>query len=1351
MRRSILTPFILIVLTLGARAASAQTTGTISGTVTASADASPIAFANVDLYGADHLFISTVHTDGSGAYVVPNLAAGTYYLRFSRSGFVSVVYNGIPCLSNACVGINGSETRMAMTATPLTVTANTTTTANASLDRGGTVSGTVTRAAGGTPVSGVAVDLYDTSTDNVTSGVTAGDGTYSIPGLPFGPYYAIAFSVDYLDVLYGGTVCPGRATPRCRIDSGTPIVVSAGAPTATADFSLPTGGTISGSVLIAHPVAFLSNIPIALYQGSALLRTATSNSTGGYSFSGLDPGTYFIRTNMGDGNDEWSDGFCAECSGAHPAPVTVTAGATTTVDFHLLFPYHGGISGTLTLTGLSVIGVVRIPDVLIYNSDGTLVQTWAGGWTLPGTGATVSVNWSALNLPIGTYYVRTWSAAVPQSTGSMSVLIPGGGYWIDELYGNKPCVAADCDPRTGTPIVVPDSSTVVSGINFTPTLGAQISGNIPDAVPGPDAAPGADAVPGVTTIEVFDSRGVLLPNRAGVTLGTPVIGRPSYLAAGLPAGTYYLLLQDPLSDARGILYNGIPCAGCAVTNGTPIAVTAGQVRFDIDFGTLKGQAISGTVRSDSTAVPANQPLGAITVEAYGPNGQLIASTPSFADGSYVIDRLPAGSYFLRTHNTRGFADQVYSQQTCGACDPLAGTALVVSSGSDVTGIDFALPQGQMVSGQVMASGGGPLANAGVLVYADSPSSPAAHVTTDGFGGYSATVPAGSYFVQTDPVTGFTQQIYNGVACPQGACPAAAATQVSIASTPVSGVNFTLAACTSGQIAPLSLAQAAVGVRYRQTVLTTGATGAVGFTVSSGTLPPGLSLDPNTGVILGTPTASGHFTFTVAAIDATGCAGARTYVLDVPPCAFTVSPQTVPVGAAGGSWGVGTSNSCGPITVSSNASWITVQSLVSPTVGGSVAPNTGGPRQGTVVIGSRVVTIFQSGAVASPPFGSVDAPADGAVVSGSVAITGWALSDVGVSQVQIYRDPVAGETLPSIFVGTATFVAGARPDVAAAFPSFAFSNRAGWGYLLLTNMLPNGGNGTFRLLVIADGTLIGTKVINGVNASAKAPFGAIDTPDQGATVSGSAFVNFGWALTPRPKMIPFDGSTIHVLLDGVDVGPLAAFNLFRPDVSNLFPGLTNSGGPIGYRVIDTTALSEGVHTIAWLATDDGGITTGIGSRFFTVQNSAWEPALRANLAVAPPAVSASELAQADATTAVPARVDGVDLGRKAASLASLAVDDHGARTVQMSNLQALQLSLAPVAQALRPADACVATYAGYLVVSGALRALPVGSSLDPAGTFYWHPGTAFFGTYQLLFVRTSCDGTQQRIPVSVIIR
>jgi hypothetical protein len=41
--------------------------------------------------------------------------------------------------------------------------------------------------------------------------------------------------------------------------------------------------------------------------------------------------------------------------------------------------------------------------------------------------------------------------------------------------------------------------------------------------------------------------------------------------------------------------------------------------------------------------------------------------------------------------------------------------------------------------------------------------------------------------------------------------------------------------------------------------------------------------------------------------------------------------------------------------------------------------------------------------------------------------------------------------------------------------------------------------------------------------------------------------------------------------------------------------------VGGFVLDTTTLSNGLHTIVWVVTDDKGATQGIGSRFFTVAN------------------------------------------------------------------------------------------------------------------------------------------------------
>jgi hypothetical protein len=1320
-------------------AAAAQAPGAIAGTVTASAGGSAVGSALVQVFDANRRQRTAAITDAAGAYSVAGLSAGTYYVRVSADGYVPELFDDIPCAARSC--FDPSE-GLGLSGTPVSVVAGGTTTVDVTLDRGGTIAGTVTRASDGTAVSGVNVLLYDSSTSFVFATSSAGDGSFTFTGLPFGSYLARTLSgrssiplPDYLDELFGGVLCPSQEIdpPGCRIDLGSPIVLSSGSPAAAANFRLDPAAAIAGRVTLAGTGAAVVALTIEVYSGAARVTFAATDGSGNYRVPGLSPGTYQVRTAAPAGStlvDEWYQDACVACPGARPRGVAVTPGVTTGgIDF-ALDNSPGGISGSVTLPRLTQ--NVIMPDVQVFDADGILVKTAVLGMTvLPPAGETLS--WSVTGLPPGTYYVHTHSTTIGQSVPIHSFIPPTAGQWIDELFDNITCVAADCDPRRGTPVIV-SAGTTTSGVNFALEYGAQITGQVPFALLGS------------TRMDVYDSRGVPLPLRGSINAFA------SYSVFGLPAGSYYLVLHALPFSVPDILYKDIPCDGCAVTSGTPVTVGAGEQKTGIDFVVVGGRAISGSVRSDGSASPPNQPLSTITVEAFAPNGAAMASAVSRADGSYRLDNLPPGTYYLRTTNLRGFEDELFDDIECSGCDSLLGTAVTVAAGADTTNVDFVLGQAQTVSGMVALDNATP-AGTSVVFYASTPATPAARATTDAFGAFTATLRPGPYFAQTDPVPGYVQQIYNGVACPQGICSTAAATPITVATSPVTGIDFSLAACPAPAIAPVRLAEAAVGVAYRQTLLATGGSGTKRFSVAS-TLPPGLTLDSGTGVISGTPTASGAYSFTIAAADGSGCAGVRAYTLDVPACVFTLDSQSAGFFAHGGPSVVHVTNTCGAFTVTTAAPWLSTQ-ILSGSVVITAEQNSGASREATVIIGSRVFPVFQSGVATPLPFGFLDTPAAGAVVSGSMAISGWALDEIGSPVVAIYRDPVAGEGPAQVFIGTATFVDGARPDVEAAFPAFRSNRRAGWGYLLLTNMLPNRGNGVFNLYayaVVSDGiqdarALLGVRTIIAVNSSAIAPFGAIDTPDQGATVAGSAFVNFGWALTPQPKMIPFDGSSIAVIVDGVPLGAPAGYNFFRSDVSTLFPGLANSSGPVGYRIIDTTALSEGLHTIAWSVTDDAGVTSGIGSRYFIVSNSAWQPALRSALA-APPAFTRAELEHADSTTAVPPRVDGLDLGRKAASLATLALDADGSRTVQLGARERLAVSLLPAAG---PIEACGDTYEGYLVVKGELRALPVGSSLERSGTFYWQPGPGFFGRYQLVFIRTNCPGNKERIRLIVEVR
>ncbi|MEO7272335.1 MAG: fibronectin type III domain-containing protein [Vicinamibacterales bacterium] len=396
-----------------------------------------------------------------------------------------------------------------------------------------------------------------------------------------------------------------------------------------------------------------------------------------------------------------------------------------------------------------------------------------------------------------------------------------------------------------------------------------------------------------------------------------------------------------------------------------------------------------------------------------------------------------------------------------------------------------------------------------------------------------------------------------------------------------------------------------------------------------------------------------------------------------------------------------------------------------------------------------------------PYGAFDTPVDGTVnVSGAIPVTGWAMDDVQVAKVQIFRDPVLAEQ-GLIYIGDATFVSGARPDVEAGFPQAPGADRGGWGFMLLTNMLPDlqlglatGGNGTFRLhayAIDAEGqsVALGTKTIGVNNRTADQPFGTIDTPAQGGTVSGSAYVNFGWAVSPGGA-IPTDGSTMTVLVDGVTLGH-PTYNNYRSDIAAAFPGHANSNGAIAFFILDTTTLSNGVHTISWVVTDNMGKTSGLGSRFFNVLNGSAATARQA----AQRAAMTAAVTRAGATSVSAETLAALPVENAAIEVARVAETDNTPQVVMPEWTGEIRLrsrEAEPMALTLTSEwDTLGGVYQGFLVVNGELRPLPPGSALDATqGTFTWQPGAGFIGTYRLVFVRTLSDGSKTKVPVRVNI-
>jgi hypothetical protein len=373
------------------------------------------------------------------------------------------------------------------------------------------------------------------------------------------------------------------------------------------------------------------------------------------------------------------------------------------------------------------------------------------------------------------------------------------------------------------------------------------------------------------------------------------------------------------------------------------------------------------------------------------------------------------------------------------------------------------------------------------------------------------------------------------------------------------------------------------------------------------------------------------------------------------------------------------------------------------------------------------------------------PNNGVGLSGAVPLGGWVVSSIGLRRVQIYRDAVAGEFPAEIYVGDATRVRGARPDVAGLY-GLPEATRAGWGFMVLSNVLPNQGNGTFTFSSYAE-DILGTRVRVGLrwtmtfdNTNSPFPFGTIDVPSQGGSVSGMAAPIQGWVLAQPGKSIPFDGSTIRLIVDGALAPQVADYGFARPDVASFFPfpTHTNGNGPAAQFIVDTTTLANGLHTMAWVVVDDQGVAQGIGSRYFSVDNGG---ATQITAGVADEARSAKAVGSLPQATALVWNRQGFDDRRWALQWA-------GARTNEIRQPPGERLEVALDSSWW---SAACGPYVGYLLAGDVAGPLPAGASLDgEAGVFSWLPPPEFGGTFEFVFVRRACTGREERIPLRVII-
>jgi hypothetical protein len=367
-------------------------------------------------------------------------------------------------------------------------------------------------------------------------------------------------------------------------------------------------------------------------------------------------------------------------------------------------------------------------------------------------------------LPDGTFYLATTNSA---------------GY-ADQLYDGFPHFD-DMDVTIGTPIEI-YGGVAPQDIEFHLNAGCTIAGTVTGQASG-------QALPGIEII-LHDAAGAQVASCTSDINGA-FSSNPSF-----PAGTYFArTLSSP--EILDQLYDGMPCdGGCDTTTGTPIILAHGDERLDIDFVLTQHTlgVIEGTITESSTGAA----LTAVWVRVFDSEGQQVAMVSSSVDGSYsTADGLEPGTYFLRTENYDGYFDELYDDILCsGGCDPTNGTPVAVSYDQTVSGIDFALSKGALISGTVtdVRTGLG-IANIVVEFY-DSNGNFVTEDFTDSNGNYVSrnAVHGGTYFSKTDSVwtdLEYVNMLYDGHDCSDGCDVTTGTPIVVVTDQAVTGIDYVL--------------------------------------------------------------------------------------------------------------------------------------------------------------------------------------------------------------------------------------------------------------------------------------------------------------------------------------------------------------------------------------------------------------------------------------------------------------------------------------------------------------------------------------------------------------------------------
>jgi hypothetical protein len=557
--------------------------------------------------------------------------------------------------------------------------------------------------------------------------------------------------------------------------------------------------------------------------------------------------------------------------------VTDSAGTPITRDYSVLVNAGTAVVPVVNPTPVPPAGTLGVAYAFTFTAhDGTGPYTWS----------------SAGGLPAGLLLnpVTGLLAGTPTTTGTSNFTItatngsgPSAGAAFSIMVGLNPVTIVTATVADGSLGVLYDQTIQATGglgSTFTwsvsagalpPPLTLTSSGRVATII----GTPGSNGTFNFTIRVQNGASGAVATQAYSVQIFSPGAGLTATTPSSPPTGT----LGSPYSLSLTALGGSGPYTWAMTGGALPTGLTLNTATGLISGTPTAAGSFQVTVRATAGAQSGSQ---SITINIAPPPLITTATPlPTASSGLPYFEPLAlsgGAAPFTWTVSAGTLPAGLALDSNSGA---ISGTPTAASPGFDVTVTDVNGSQDVMTYTLPFASGAGPLTILGNL--------PAAHpgvpysVTLQSIGGTApvtiTTVPGPGSLPVWLHWDALTNTLYGTPdTTPIGTIQVQATDATPV--TPQTALTNALVVVAPLDIQQTSLGGGAVGSSYSATLTATGATGTVVWTLSSGSLPAGLSVDSSTGTISGTLLSAGTTTFQVLAVDGSGQSTAQQFTVTV---------------------------------------------------------------------------------------------------------------------------------------------------------------------------------------------------------------------------------------------------------------------------------------------------------------------------------------------------------------------------------------------------------------------------------------------------------------------------------------